>query len=100
LATILSEQSTRYSIIIAETELRMNTEPRIRNWASWTIVCPAAALVVTLLVVEYAKDSDFRKAAEWHKVHGNLILVDGHKLSLPQDWWEKYPPADGKQVSR
>lgn len=76
----------------------MNTEPRIRNWVSWTLACAAAALVVTLLAVEYAKGVDFRKAAEWHRIHGNVILVDGHKLSLPQDWWEKYPLAGGKRV--
>lgn len=76
----------------------MTTEPQSRRWIAWTLGCVVAALVVTLLWVEYAKRSDFRKAADWHKVHGNVILVDGHKLSLPQDWWEKDPPADGKQV--
>jgi hypothetical protein len=35
------------------------------------------------LLVEYAKSSDLRKAAEWHKVHGDVIIVDGHRLRLP-----------------
>ena len=55
-------------------------------------------MVVALLIAEYAKRSDFREASEGHKVHGNVILVDGHKLTLPQDWWERDPPTDGKHV--
>jgi len=77
----------------------MTTEPRKQHWVSWAALASAAAtLVVILLFVEHAKSSDFRKAAEWHKVHGNVIVVDGHKLTLPQDWWEKDPPEGGNRV--
>jgi len=70
---------------------------RVRSWALWVFVCAGAALVA-LLFIEYAERSDFRKAAEWHKMHGNLALVDGHKLSLPEDWWEKDEPEGEKRI--
>ncbi|MDR3727009.1 MAG: hypothetical protein P4K86_08215 [Terracidiphilus sp.] len=76
----------------------MTTEPRMRIGVSWALVCASVAMLFTLLIVEYAKGSDFRKAAQWHKVHGSMIVVDGHKLSLPQDWWGRDPSTDGKQV--
>lgn len=63
----------------------------------WLFAC-AAALVMTLLTVDYAKSSELRKAAEWHRVHGNVIIVDGHRISLPQDWWEKDEHEGGKHV--
>jgi hypothetical protein len=56
------------------------------------------ATLVSLLVVQYTRRSDFRKATQWHRVHGDLILVDGHKLSLPQDWWEEDSPEAGRHV--
>jgi hypothetical protein len=76
----------------------MTTDPQTRSWVNWTIACAAAALVVLILSIQYARGSDFRKAAEWHKVHGDVILLDGHKLHLPQDWWERDPPTDEKRV--
>jgi hypothetical protein len=79
-------------------DLKMTTEPRIKRLASLALASVAAALVVILLTVEHAKNSDFRKAAEWHKVHGDVIAVDGHKLTLPKDWWEKDPQGGGQRV--
>jgi len=48
-----------------------------------------ASLITALLFVSYVRNSEFRAAAAWHKAHGNVVFVDGHKLDLPQDWWEK-----------
>jgi hypothetical protein len=56
----------------------------------------AAALITVLFFINYARNSEFRTAAAWHKAHGNVFLVDGHKLVLPQDWWEKGEGQDGK----
>ena len=57
-----------------------------------------AVLVVVVLCVDYNRNSEFRAAAAWHKIHGNTILVDGHKLSLPQDWWGKDEQEGGKYL--
>ena len=54
------------------------------------------ASVSIFLSVDYAKNSDFRKAAEWHKIHGNVILVEGHKLNVPEGWWEENEIGNGK----
>lgn len=59
----------------------------------------AAALITGLLLISYARNSEFRTAAAWHKAHGNIFLVDGHKLILPQDWWEKGEGEDGKSFA-
>jgi len=66
-----------------------------RRLVVWICVLTAAMIIVFLLV-NYARNSEFRTAAEWHKAHGNIFLVDGHKLNLPQDWWEKGEGEDGK----
>ncbi len=55
-----------------------------------------AALIIVFLLVDYARNSEFRTADAWHKAHGNIVLVGGHKLSLLQDWWEKSEDDGGK----
>jgi len=67
----------------------------IRRLVAW-ICGVAAALIIAFLFINYAKDSEFRTAAAWHKTHGNVFLFDGHKLELPQDWWEKRNGEGGK----
>jgi hypothetical protein len=39
-----------------------------------------------------AKRSDFRKTAQWHKAHGDVLHFEGHELSLLQNWWERESP--------
>ena len=51
------------------------------------------------LFANYAETREFRQATEWHKIHGNVMFVDGHKLSLPQIWWEEDEHADGKYIA-
>jgi hypothetical protein len=69
-----------------------------RRWIRWTLACAAMAMVLVSLMLEVAKRSDFRKAARWHKAHGDVLHFDGHELSLPQNWWEKDSPTDNKRV--
>lgn len=54
------------------------------------------ALIIVVLVINYARNSEFRTAAAWHKTHGDIFLVDGHKLNLPQNWWVKSGGDGGK----
>jgi hypothetical protein len=60
----------------------------------------AVAIVITLgmlvsISVRYVQIADFRKAAAWHKTHGDILLIDGHRLRLPQDWWQQGAGQDG-----
>jgi hypothetical protein len=68
------------------------------RWIRWILVSAAIAMMLVLLILEVAKRSDFRKAAQWHKAHGDVLHFDGHELSLPRDWWERDYPTDGKRV--
>lgn len=76
----------------------MTTESQRRIWISRTLAGATAAVVVVFLLIEFARGSDYRKATEWHRVRGNVIQVNGHKLSLPQDWWERDSSAGGKRL--
>lgn len=69
-----------------------------RQGIRWTFAFAAIATMLVLLMLEVAKRSDFRKAAQWHRAHGEVLHFDGHELSLPQDWWERDYPTDRKRV--
>lgn len=56
-------------------------------------------LVVILLLIEYTRSSEFRTAAAWHRANGNIFFVDGHKITLPQDWWEKDERDGGRSLA-
>lgn len=57
------------------------------------------AVVIVVLGIDYARNGEFRTAAGWHKTHGDIFLVDGHKLNLPQDWWVKSGGEAGKSFA-
>ncbi len=78
-------------------ERRLALSKRLRYWGLWSLIC-AAVLILCFWGVLYTENREFRQAAEWHKAHGNMILIDGHKLNLPQDWWEESEDEIGKYV--
>src|SRR5689334_2553327 len=75
-------------------------EPELlkRRLVRWAFISAVTAMMLLLIIIGVAKSSDFRKAARWHQVHGDVLRFDGHELSLPQDWWERDGPSDGKRV--
>lgn len=58
-----------------------------------------AVLIIVSIVINYDRNSEFRTATAWHKAHGNAFHIDGHKLSLPENWWEKGAGEGGKSFA-
>ena len=70
----------------------------VQRFLLWACIF-AAGLIIVLLFVNYSRNREFRAAGAWHTAHGNFFLFDGHRINLPQDWWERSEDVDGKHFA-